>query len=210
VKACVKPDWKGGDCYIIGGGASLRDFDFRWLSGRNTIGANDAFRLGHLVCQKALFCDWKWWKINKWDFEKYALSGGGAYSLNPDTARFDIPWLHQFVRLDEGISDKPDTLGMNFSTGAAAVNLGSLLGAKRIFLLGFDMCKSPRWSVTHWHNHRAGDTPPDSYERFVKGFGTVAKGMDARKVTVLNVTDGTSKLPWFRKISPEEMKRMSK
>lgn len=217
MRACVKPEWKGGDAYIIGGGASLRDFDFSWLKGRNTIGANDAFRLGPSLCARAIFCDWKWWKVNKWELEQYAQAGGVAYSLCDDTARFNLDWLHQFSRMEDGgknptpgISDRRDTLGMNYNTGAAAVNLAYLLGVQRVFLLGFDMAASAKHMTTHWHNHRGNPTPPESYERFIRGFEAVAKGMAEREVQVYNVTDGSSKLPYFRRVTDAQMKETAR
>lgn len=216
MKACVTPDWKGGDAYIIGGGASLRDFDFSWLRARNTIGANDAFHLKHAICARAVFCDWKWWKVNKWDLELYAKDGGVAYSACTDTERFNLNWLHQFYRIDSGggqsngISDRRDSVAFNFSTGAVAVNIAYLLGVRRVFLLGFDMTRHAKYMTTHWHNHRGNNTPQDSYDRFMRGFGALAEGLKERDVQVFNVTDGSSLMTHFKKINFNQMKEMAR
>lgn len=213
----VEPEWKGEDCFAIGGGASLRDFDFSWLKGRRTIGANDAFRLGPAICARAAFCDWKWWKVSKWELEKYAKAGGVVYSVCPDTARFNIDWLGQLGRLCDragnpilGISDRRDAVGFNHNTGACVVNLAYLLGCRRIFLLGFDMQASPKHRVTHWHNYRTGQTPQKSFDRFRAAFDVVAKDLAEREVQVFNVTDGDSSLECFRKITVVKMKEMAR
>lgn len=206
----VKSDWKGGDAYIIGGGSSLRSFNFDSLVGRNTLGANEAFRLGPKICSRAIFADWQWWKSRKFDLEEYAASGGIVYSVCPDTERFHLPWLRQLRRgITPLLSLRRDTLGWNHNTGAAAINLAFLLGASRIFLLGFDMTANGEGN-THWHNWRGGPTPPSSYTRFVTSMESLAEGLKEKRVQVLNVTDGTSKLPYFPLIGFKDMEGMAR
>lgn len=202
----VKSEWKGGDAYIIGGGSSLRGFNFDCLVGRNTIGANEAFRLGPAICSRVLFADWNWWKTRKFDLELYAGAGGIVYSVCPDTERFHLPWLRQLRRgITPLLSFRADTLGWNQNTGAAAINLAFLLGARRIFLLGFDMTANPD-GQTHWHRWRGTPTPASSYVWFINSMESLAKGL-AGRVKVFNVTDGSTKLPWFPKIGFKEMQR---
>ncbi len=210
MKAHIIPEWKGKDAFIIGGGASLRDFNLNILDGRNTLGANDAFRLGPHICARVLFSDWKWWKIAKWDLEKYAKDGGIVYTVSPETERVNLPWLHQFMRVNVAVSLNPEALGWTHNTGCVAVNLAGLLGAKRVFLLGFDMTSSPKWGTTHWHNWRNRPTPPTSFDRFIKGFGKLCFGLKSffPEMEVINVTDGISKLPYFPRVTPKEMEGM--
>jgi hypothetical protein len=205
----VKSEWKGGDAYIIGGGSSLRTFNWEFLIGRHTLGANEAFRKGPEICSRVLFADWKWWKTRKFDLEVYAQAGGVVYSVCPDTERFHIPWLHQLRRASTPLlSTRNDMLGWNNNTGAAAINLACHLGAKRIFLLGFDMTANPE-GQTHWHNWRGGPTPATSYKWFVNSMRSLAAGL-ASRAEVFNVTDGSTKLPWFPKIGFKEMQGMSR
>lgn len=208
MNAIVKSDWKGGDAYVIGGGSSLRSFNFDLLKGRNTIGANDAFRLGPSVCNRVLFADHKWWRVYKWELETYAKAGGIVYSICPDNERLNIPWLHQLYRGPKGLSVKAPVIGWNCNSGAAAVNLALLLGAKRVFLLGFDMQANPDSLVTHWHNHRSGPTPQQSYNRFMRGFKLMAAQLPAKfpGAEIINVTDGTSRMETFRKIGFKDLK----
>lgn len=208
MKEIIQSDWKGGDAFVIGGGSSLRSFNFNFLDGRNTIGANEAFRLGPALCSRLLFADWKWWRARKFDLEDYARKGGIVYSICPDTERFHLPWLRQLGRGSPLLSSQKDTLGWNHNTGAAAINLAFLLGAKRIFLLGFDMTADPT-GQTHWHNWRGGPTPPSSYVRFISSMAGMAAGLKGKGIEVLNVSDGTSKLPYFPMIGFKDFLRMN-
>lgn len=205
----VKSEWKGGDAYLIGGGSSLRTFNFDFLKGRFTLGANEAFRKGPEICQRVLFADWKWYRARKFDLEAYAKAGGIAYSVCPDTERFHMPWLRQLRRgITPLLSFRKDTLGWNQNTGAACINLAFHLGANRIFLLGFDMTANPD-GQTHWHRWRGGPTPASSYTWFINSMESQAKGI-AGRAEVFNVTDGISKLPWFEKIGFKEMQGMAR
>lgn len=208
MKADIKPEWSGSDSFVIGGGASLLDFDFSFLSGRKTLGANDAFRLGASVCSRVLFADTKWWNKVRIDLEEYSKTGGIVYSICNDTLRVSLPWLIQFLRGEPGLSERPDTLGWNVSTGAAAVNVAFLLGSPRIFLLGFDMKENEKHKKTHWHNYRPAPIPPGSYDRFLKGFEPLVEGLKKFPgVEVINVTDGDSNLHCFKRMPAREMMR---
>jgi hypothetical protein len=203
MKAVLTNEWESKDAFIIGGGASLKTFNFDWLLNRNVIGVNDAFRLGK-PCARAIFGDDGFWKANKWELEEYSKQGGMVYSLAPATARLNLPWIHQLTRGGVGLSSDPAVIGWNHNTGAGALNLALFLGAWRVFLLGFDMTSIQ--GVTHWHNHRLGPTHQSSFDRFLAGFILIAaslKKFPGREV--LNVTDGVSKLEGFPKITISEM-----
>ena len=79
---CVvpKPKWQGQDAYIIGGGPSLRDFDWELLRGLNTIGCNDAYKLGEAFCKVCIFGDSKWFYHHADNLANY---GGEVYGIEP-------------------------------------------------------------------------------------------------------------------------------
>lgn len=190
------PDWKGQDAVIIGGGPSLKDFDFSKLKGRNTIGCNDAFRLGSEVVKICLFGDASFFHRSKWDLERFT---GRVATVAPALKNINLPWLHQLTRQREGLH-ADGSIGWNHSTGAAAVNLALALGAVRIFLLGFDMGKRTD-GKTHWHTHNLKPIEEESYRRFIKGFGWIERDLAKfPEVKVCNVTDGTSRLPYFTRL----------
>lgn len=58
--------WDGLECFIIGGGRSLKEgFDFDKLIGEKTIGCNDAYKLGPKICNICIFGDKKWLDVHK-------------------------------------------------------------------------------------------------------------------------------------------------
>lgn len=196
------PIWGGQDAFIIGGGPSLRGYDFSRLAGKNVIGVNDAFRLGPKINSYVLFGDSGFWKENMAQLE---TCGVPVVTLHPSLMFINVPWLLQMARMKDGIHEGP-VLGWNYNTGAAAINLANTLGAVRIFLLGFDLGKKADDGRSHWHDHRTKTIPEDSYDRFIRGFRSVAEGMARYPETkVLNVTDGSSRLPVFERITFAQM-----
>lgn len=198
-----KPEekWKDQDVFIIGGGSSLKDFDWSLLKDERTIGCNAACFLGTDVCKICIFGDYQWFREYKDKLERYKDDKGIIFTNCKQFERSHIDWVWWLPRLPHGLGT--DALGWNYSTGAAAVNLALILGAKRIFLLGFDMhlCNGkPNW-------HDKGLDKPNSklYERFVLGFTKVS--IDLRRKfpsrQVVNVTDD-SHLDVFTKVSCEE------
>lgn len=171
-------------------------FPFPSLAGKNTIGCNDAFYLGPDIVKICLFGDAGFFHKMKWELEKFK---GRVVTCAPALLPLNLDWLLQMKRVRDGLHEG-DTLGWNYSTGAAAVNLAFSLGATRIFLLGFDMGKG-EGGKSHWHNHRTKHIADEAYRRFIRGFHTLAAGLKRYpNVKVFNVTDGSSKLPVFDRI----------
>ena len=197
-------EWAGQDAFLIGGGSSLKGFDFSRLEGKNTIGCNDAFRLGAKVIRYVIFGDASWYEKNKWELEKFK---GNVVSCVPALLPYNLPWMKKMLRIRDGLYDGC-TLGWNYSTGAAAINLAISLGASTVYLLGYDMSSNPK-GETHWHQHRKGPTQDYSFRRFMGGFATLYRSLSALNgsVRVLNVTDGSSALPYFQRIPPQEVFR---
>lgn len=199
----MMPDWKDQTAIIIGGGASLKGYNFAKLAGRNVIGINEAFRLGSQVVKICLFGDGTWFQRVKWDLERYGEHGGKVAAVTPKTAAWKLPWLTFLKRESQGIH-YPPSCGWNQNTGAAAVNFAANLGVNRIFLLGYDM--NSKGVRTHWHNQYPHKTQMASFNGFLKGFARVAEGMRAKypHVAIFNVTDGTSRLDLFPKLTFEQ------
>lgn len=189
-------EWAGQDAFLIGGGPSLKGFDFNLLKGKNTIGSNDAVRLGAEIVRYGIFGDMGWWHRNKWYLEDYP---GKVVSVSPSLLRMNLPYLLKMIREKEGIH-VGTRLGWNYSTGATAMNLAISLGAQRIFLLGYDLMS--RAGQTHWHNYNKGGVPEESYARFLRGFYIVKQSMP-QDIEVFNVTNG-SRLTAFPCMSFED------
>lgn len=190
------PQWMG-DVFLIGGGPSLRGFDFTQLWNLPTIGCNQAFLLGPEICKICIFGDYKFWAA----FAR-PLSGFSSWVASPrHTMTKQADWIHFFERQDEGLSTTK--LAWNANTGAAAINLALILGAGRVFLLGYD-CQmdadnSAKHESTHWHDKRIEVPQPQHYDRFLNGFRQVARVLPVvfpgRRV--FNVSEGTSRIDCF-------------
>lgn len=198
-------EWNGQDAFLIGGGASLKGFNFKWLAGRNTIGCNEAFRLGPDIIKICLFSDVKWFNRTKWDLE---LFKGKVVTCAPGLAGIKCDWLHWLSRIEEVPLAGGSSVGWNHSTGAVALNLAVNLGAVQIFMLGFDLCT--RGARSHWHNYYSHTTTDTSFSKFKMGFDRIGAALasTASKVKVWNVTDGSSRLDTFPKIDFKRMEEM--
>lgn len=167
-----RPEWEGEDAYIVGGGPSLRDFDWGLLRGKNTIGCNSAFLLGVDVVKILVFADWLWWdRIGRRGTEVYGgrVVGCSDKRLEGETC----PWLLTMDRKEFGLGR--DCLGFNGNTGSLAINLALILGARRVFLLGFDMKLAEDTAQPNWHELRHQKGEASVYKRFLSLFKYVER-----------------------------------
>ena len=195
-----KPEakWAGQDVFIIGGGNSLRERHFDWnlLKPELTIGCNTAFLLGPEVCKICVGGDRRWFEHFEDDLEKFK---GVVFTNHSSLRNSKKPWLWWIGR--ESVGLHTTSLGWNGNTGAVAINLALVLGASRIFLLGFDMKIVA--GKSNWHDHILDKTAvrPEVYPKFCEEFRHVYKDWKAKFADreIINVTDD-SNLEWFPKV----------
>jgi hypothetical protein len=85
---------------------------------------------------------------------------------------------------------------LNGNSGAQAVNLATLFGAKRVLLLGFDMQSGPK-GQKHWFGSHPVPLVQDLlFDEWIKKFEAIATDAKAMGVEVINCTPGSA-LPWF-------------
>jgi hypothetical protein len=199
-----KPIWKGQDAILIGGGPSLQKFPFAQLKGRNVIGCNDAFRLGHEVVKFCVFGDASWWNKNKWELEKFQ---GGVVTCAPSLLHLQCDWLLQIHRNRDGLFTG-GVVGWNHSTGAVAINLALSMGAGRVFLLGYDL--GYKYGQSHWHRWNNNRIEELAFRRFSRGFQTIARehGSKFPGSRIFTVTQGESRLHAFQRIKLDEFWRL--
>lgn len=162
--------FQGKAVFIIGGGPSLKGFNWNVLRSKNTIGCNTAFELGEDVCKYCFFGDIQFLNKNRWDLKKYK---GKLITNFPGLQDSTCEWLHTMRRLPSGLSSEPDALAWNSNSGAAAINLALLLGARTVYLLGFD--NGPHDSQLNWHDKTAFRGTVVGYDRHREGLNTVAR-----------------------------------
>lgn len=180
--------WEGRDVFVIGGGDSLRGFDWKRLKNECTVGCNMAFTLGVETCKICIFGDFKWFREYENRLQGYK---GILFTNASQLQRTRCNWLWTLPRKAKGLSTK--ILGWNTNTGAAAINLALILGAKRVFLLGFDMHLS-KDGRPNWHNGGLDKPSEGTLKTFIDGFKKIA--LDLEKVfpgrKIINVTDDSS------------------
>ena len=195
----VTESWKGQDVFIIGGGTSLKGFDWKLLENECTIGCNTAFTLGEKICEICVFGDYKWFHKYQNELQNYK---GILFTNLGQLRNTRLNWLWTMPRKGKGLGT--NALGWNRNTGALAINLALVLGAQRVFLLGFDMHLSGD-GKSNWHNRLINRPSKTVYEKFIEAFTRVS--IDLKKVfpgrEIINVTDD-SDLDIFPKVGCKE------
>ena len=101
----------------------------------------------------------------------------------------------------------PSMDGVNLNgtnSGMVAMNLAWRMKPKKLYLFGFDMCRSPLGSP-YWHDPYpwapGGGTKPGKYDEWSKQFDTVASAFAAIGTDVVNCSL-VSKIESFKKEDP--------
>jgi len=189
--------WKGQRCFIIGGGKSLKGFDWRILKGELTIGVNMAFmkispsilfstdsRFYEWIIQGALgedvqrkFADYQGFKV--WlNFFKYKY---------PDA-------VYQVDSAGEKIltSSLKDGIGHGSNSGYAALNLAICLGANPIYLLGFDMQGDGNGKQVWWHDGYPLNQGESIFTHMIENFERASVEIKDRGFRVINLNDNSA------------------
>ena len=188
------PIWQDQPCYIVGGGDSLRSFEWESLRGRNVVGCNACCYMDPALIPWIVFGDASFCGKHKDALEKYVAGGGNVVTSSAHFRKPQSrpPWLHVMLKQRVGLGR--DRLGWNANTGASAINLALLFGANPIYLLGFDM--QMRNGRANFHNAYHGKPNEKAYGRFLAGmkhvWADLAMVFPGRRV--VNLEDGTSAL----------------
>jgi hypothetical protein len=174
VKWTPEREWPDADVYLIGGGPSLREFDWRRLEGRRTIGCNSAFIHGPNVCHLCLFSDQPWFA--RYEEELFAyFKQGGCVATQCEYVPPNLSWVLCLPRTMKGLTtDGSLYYGYGGSTGASAIHLALLLGARRVFLLGYDG-KLSKEGDSNWHQRLVEKPNPTVYLKFNEAWYQIAR-----------------------------------
>jgi len=166
-KVTIEEVWKGQDVYIIGGGPSINQIENldEKLKDKKVIGCNDAYMFSCVdIC---LSGDKQWYDAYK-DREDFKNFKGVMISCSSDAKKFDNDINYVFQQTN-GISTDRMKLAFNGNTGAAAINMALLTGAKNVFLLGFDM-KEDEDGNSNYHEN-INRVPQRKYKYYMKKMG---------------------------------------
>lgn len=153
----IEPIWQDQTVYIVGGGPSLTGFDFSRLQGKNVIAVNKAYA----YVKQPFILYWTDSRFYKWyQSEIDALNCMKITSSNNiKDMREDILFLKNTANKELNLDSKPYEIHAGNNSGYGAIHLAIKLGAKKVYLLGYDMQHESNKS--HWHggypspaNHR--------------------------------------------------------
>lgn len=177
---------EGETVYVIGGGPSLADFDFKTLKDKPTVGANDAGRLSG--AQTVVTIDRNYHKNRSKELAALAKKGTRVISALPaDLKGYKFPPELTYLRFKRGrgLSMNPDMLyGLN--SGFAALNVAYLAGAKGIHLIGFDFRFSDKGQ--HWHEEYSWfkQKSDRQLKRWARDFNDAVRQLNTHGVEVTN------------------------
>lgn len=226
--------WKGGDVWVIGGGPSMpKQFNIPEEVVRSVVEGTESPSVyspymsilhdKHVIAVNAAFMIGDWVDIiffgDSGFLRKYerelAAHPALKVACHPEVQNYD--WI-KFLSRDRhpfGISRTAGTVSWNGNSGAAAISMAVHSGAKRVLLLGFDMCLVD--NRQHWHGlYRMNGSPPTlrkknghivggvPFDRHLHGFPMIARDAKQFGVQILNVS-AESRIKDFHKTTINEV-----
>ncbi len=187
--------WNDEVVYIVGGGPSLKDFDWNLLAGKKVIAINRAFQ----VLPDADVMYWTDARFYRWfknDIDSFA---GLKVTCRPVVeSPGDIIVLKQNTAIK--IDMRPDFISSGNNSGFGAINLAAKLGAKRIYLLGYDMLS--RDKETHWHSGYEVSHNHSIYSKMAAQMSSLPAELKILNIEVFNANP-KSNMTVFRRVSLE-------
>lgn len=189
----VLPDgsWKDQRCFILGGGESLKNFDFSKLKGELVIGVNRAYELMDCMVNFAMDYNLHGWitkgRLGKKAKEKFEDYEG--YPVWLDAVGYDYPKGIFILNKSNSPAfsySMKEGIGGGTNSGFGALNLAVCLGASPIYLLGFDM-KGKDGRQSWWHDGYPDKRSDDIYGMFINDFKRVASELMKRGTQIINL-----------------------
>lgn len=206
----------GQDIFIVGGGYSIESTNIDFLHDKLTIAINDSYEI--LPNATALFwCDNSWCGKEFDKLEKHECK----LRFHPRTygqthVEQDIPGPAGSTILnktgDYGYDPNIDNV-MGNNGGTQSINFAVNMGAKRIYLIGFDMRDDPlARGKTHWHDKHQLVIRHDTYSRlFIPSMIALDKELRKSKVKVEIINcSRTSAITCFKKKNVKGLVKWSK
>lgn len=180
--------WAGWRCFIVGGGPSLKSFDFEQLRGERVIVVNKAFfdvpfadimfamdrPFLDLIMQGKLNKDGK-------DYQRAFESFEGA-KLWLDISNYSYPlFVYSIPSAGEigWTKSLKEGLYHGQNSGYGALNLAMVLGADPIYLLGYDCSRGPAGEKNYHDGYPSGGNP-DALNIFKRAFEAGAALLNGR------------------------------
>lgn len=197
---------EGKVVYVLGGGPSLKDFDFSFLRNKTVLGANDSYLLNQVydapIVNYIMFGDHAWFTRHhgKDTVEKQGKKYQGVIHfeglLFSNASLFiEHPKVTMLKRKVKYFGDDPRFTGWFYSTGASAVHLACQMGASKVVLLGFDMKPTGNKSHNYYVNLKTPFVEDKTIQRHKRGMGLLQKtklGSPYSSIPILNAGPDSS------------------
>ena len=183
--------WKGQRCFIVGGGESLKGFDFSKLKNELVIGINRAFE--KIDCTINFAMDhmlYEWITNGKLgDNARNKFDEFKGIPVWMDSVGYEYPQgvyiINQIPKNNMGHSLK-DGIRSGSNSGFGALGIAICLGANPIYLLGFDM-EGKEGKQVNWHNGYPERQDAKVYKVFRNDFNNVAQELETKNIKVINL-----------------------
>ena len=194
--------WTGQRAFVIGGGPSLRGFAWERLRGERVVAVNRGYEgapwADVLFTMDLRFLTWFRSRLGSFEGPLVFHREHGQEleeRLLADLAR-DVFVLERLGEHDLG-EDLQEGLGHGANSGYGAAALAYALGARPVYLLGFDLEPDEAGMQAWWHNgYRANDA--SAYPRFRRSFEELARQVP--EGSILNASP-TSSIRGFPKVT---------
>jgi len=176
----------GNPCFIVGGGPSLRGFDFSLLKGKYTIGINFILKVFHpwlLMTWDKVCYDWLLYQF--YTCPLVVVDVDNSYRDNcyyvRSAGRYGLPYSIDRIFIGEHM-------------GYAAINLAIAMGFNPIYLLGFDYISiNGNYHVTDdWGHARDAD---DKFLRFRKEIDQMSGYLNGNSIINLSPMSALASFP---------------
>lgn len=210
--------WSGKPCFIVGGGPSLKDFDWTKLKGHRTIGVNRAFERFEptiIFSMDTDFIDWvrndMYSRVKDGAETKTKFLASKAYKVWLRMTPVKLPENFFIVRVAKNyfyglrnftLQSMQEGICHGDNSGYAALNLAVCLGANPIYLLGFD-CKHEN-GRSHWHDGHIRKQKEKRVAKWIKRFNLAAEKLATTEFRVVNLNPDSA-LECFEKMAPERI-----
>jgi hypothetical protein len=181
--------WHGQPCFVVGGGPSLRGFNFDRLKGWLTIGVNRAFEFFTPTILLALDARFYQWvhegKYGDDAFVKLARYNGIMAGVRIN--RKHIPGVLEIKSLGEKGPIVPIEQGLYHgnNSGYSAIALALALGADPVYAIGIDLRYDGE--VTHHHGGHPERTPEKNlFDRCILPFVELSERVEGKRVKIVN------------------------
>jgi hypothetical protein len=196
-----REQWAGRSVYLIGGGPSLKGFDFERLRNRGVVVAiNDAVL--HVPWADCVFSIDIIWIARREAALRARTAGEVVVAVPEDWERpkgLAVTALAR--RRGTGVSPHAWAVMTGDNSGYAALSLALMRGASKVALLGYDMTGRGHWHEGYSWGSRYGHR---QYRAWASAFATLAVAAKARGVEVVNCNPASA-VRGFRFGEPEEI-----